>query len=141
MKQTQNIWKNLILLDTPWATAPLSWRERVALVPTGRGYRREVLYGVSLSSDRGITLVKHMNEMKKREEIRRITTRSEARKEKEEEQEEAQNLLVARPHLTPVLSPSVVEEVVKKSIGVSGICNVVRPGSGCGHLVMCATSC
>ena len=23
MKQTQNIWKNLILLDTPWATAPL----------------------------------------------------------------------------------------------------------------------
>ena len=100
--------------------AGLSWRERVALVPTGRGYRREVLYGVSLSSDRGITLVKHMNEMKKREEIRRITTRSEARKEKEEEQEEAQNLLVARPHLTPVLSPSVVEEVVKKSAGEGG---------------------
>ena len=24
MKQTQKIWKNLILLDTPWATAPLS---------------------------------------------------------------------------------------------------------------------
>ena len=22
MKQTQNIWENLILLDTPWATAP-----------------------------------------------------------------------------------------------------------------------
>ena len=26
-------------------------------------------------------------------------------------------------------------------IGVSGICKVVRPGSGCGHLVMCANSC
>ena len=26
-------------------------------------------------------------------------------------------------------------------IGVSGICKVVRPGSGCGHLVMCATTC
>ena len=23
MKQTQNFWENLILLDTPWATAPL----------------------------------------------------------------------------------------------------------------------
>ena len=27
------------------------------------------------------------------------------------------------------------------TIGVSGICKVVRPGSGCGHLVMCATRC
>ena len=27
------------------------------------------------------------------------------------------------------------------AIGVSGICKVVRPGSGCGHLVMCASSC
>ena len=26
-------------------------------------------------------------------------------------------------------------------MGVSGSCKVVRPGSGCGHLVMCATSC
>ena len=24
MKQTQNIWENLILLGTPWATAPLT---------------------------------------------------------------------------------------------------------------------
>ena len=31
--------------------------------------------------------------------------------------------------------------ITPRLIGVSGICKVVRPGSGCGHLVMCATSC
>ena len=31
MKQTQNSWENLILLDTPWATAPLITTTSVTL--------------------------------------------------------------------------------------------------------------
>ena len=34
-----------------------------------------------------------------------------------------------------------VRAFLHTGIGVSGICKVVRPGSGCGHLVMCASSC
>ena len=88
----------------------MSWKERVALIPTNTDYKREVLYGVSLSSSRGIALITYMNSLKQ-EEIRRVTTRSEDKKEKEEESEEAENLLVAKPHLTPMTSSRVVGDV------------------------------
>ena len=62
---------NLQTAEVVFEIGGMSWRERVALIPTNRGYKREVLYGVSLSSDRGIALVKHMNALKKKEEVRR----------------------------------------------------------------------
>ena len=88
----------------------MSWKERVALIPTDKGFRREILYGIGLMTERGVALVKYMHELKQKKEIRRVTTRSEDKKERDEEVEEAKNLLEAKPHLTPMLSPRVVED-------------------------------
>ena len=88
----------------------MSWKERVALIPTDKGFRREILYGIGLMTERGVALVRYMHELRQKQEIRRVTTRSERKKEREEEVEEARNLLEAKPQLTPMLSPRVVDD-------------------------------
>ena len=86
----------------------LCWTERVALIPKDKGFREEVLYGIGLTTERGVELVRYMNEGKRKSEVRRVTTRAEARNEKKEEEEEARNLIEAKPNITPLLSTRVV---------------------------------
>ena len=97
--------------EVVFSVGTLSWTERVALIPKDKGFKQEVLYGIGLTTERGMALLKYMEENKKKgKEVRRVITRAEAKKEKKEEEEEARNIIVAKPHITPMLSSRVVSE-------------------------------
>ena len=57
----------------------LSWVELVALAPVEEGREEEVLYGLDLTSERGLDLVLMANRLEQAKGVMRVTTRSEAK--------------------------------------------------------------
>ena len=117
------------------------WVETVALVPAEEGRESEVIYGLRLDSPRGLNLVSLAAKQKGiMLEVKRVTTRAEARREEAEKQENDSLVEAEKPNVKPVLaegreeaeagvkpveepsSSSVRQEVVsKKSPGEGGL--------------------
>ena len=80
----------------------LSWVELVALAPVEEGREKEVLYGLDLTSERGLDLVLMANRLEQAKGIRRVTTRSEAKEASQREEEEAKVVSVEQPSVKPI---------------------------------------
>ena len=79
------------------------WEEVVALAPVERGKETEVLYGLKLRSPRGLDLVILANKMSQAE-VKRVTTRAEARQEASEEKDNARVVKLERPKVKAVVA-------------------------------------
>ena len=110
------------------------WEETVALAPVEQGKETEVLYGLKLKSPRGLDLVILANRLDEVE-VRRVTTRAEAKQEASEKRETVRVVGVERPRVksvvteadkAPVRRPVTVEaeavEAVVKAV------EAVKPG-------------
>ena len=104
------------------------WEEVVALAPVEQGKEVEVLYGLKLRTPRGLDLVLLANGLDEVE-VRRVTTRAEAKLEASKKEEEAGVVGVERPRVksvkavadkAPVRRPVAVEaeavEAVRKAV-------------------------
>ena len=78
-----------------------AWEEEVALAPAEQGKESEVLYGLDLKSARGLDLVILANRQGKAE-VRRVTTRAEAKKEVLEKKENDRVVESEQPKVKPV---------------------------------------
>ena len=124
------------------------WEETVALVPAEEGRESEVIYGLRLDSPRGLDLVSLAAKNKGiMLEVKRVTTRAEAKKEEAEKQENDILVEAERPNVKPVLtegreeaeagvkpveepsSSSVRQEVVSKESPGEGGLVADRPAS------------
>ena len=72
------------------------WKEDVALAPAEEGQAHEVLFGLKLKTPRGLDLALLVNGIEKYE-IRRVTTRAEAKLEASEKEEESKVVEVEKP--------------------------------------------
>ena len=72
------------------------WEELVALVPVEQGKENEILYGLDLKTPRGLDLVILANRLGNLE-VRRVTTRAEAKKDAEEKRENDRVVEVEKP--------------------------------------------
>ena len=79
------------------------WEEVVALAPVEKGKETEVLYGLKLRSPRGLDLVILANRLGEME-VRRVTTRAEAKQETSKEEENARVVEVERPKVKSVMA-------------------------------------
>ena len=79
------------------------WEETVALAPVEKGKETEVLYGLKLRSPRGLDLVILANRLGEVE-VRRVTTRAEAKRETSEEEENARVVEVEKPKVKTVMA-------------------------------------
>ena len=77
------------------------WEELVALAPVEGGKDNEVLYGLKLRSPRGLDLVILANRLDEAE-VKRVTTRAEAKQQASEERETARVVGVERPNVKAV---------------------------------------
>ena len=77
------------------------WSELVALAPVEEGQAYEVLYGLKLKGPRGLDLALIVNGLESYE-IRRVTTRAEAKSKTAEKQEEDKVVGVEKPKTKPV---------------------------------------
>ena len=80
----------------------LSWVELVALAPVEEGREEEVLYGLDLTSERGLDLVLMANRLEQTKGVLRVTTRSEAKEASQREEEEAKVVSVEQPSVKPI---------------------------------------
>ena len=80
----------------------LSWVELVALAPVEEVREKEVLYGLDLTSERGLDLVLMANRLEQAKGIMRVTTRSEAKEASQREEEEAKVVSVEQPSVKPI---------------------------------------
>ena len=81
------------------------WEETVALAPIEKGKETEVLYGLKLRSPRGLDLVILANKLEEAEiEVKRVTTRAEARQENSEREENARVVEAERPKVKAVVA-------------------------------------
>ena len=97
------------------------WEETVALAPVEQGKETEVIYGLRLRSPRGQDLVALATKLEGTEaEVKRVTTRAEAKRESVERQENARMVEAERPNVKVV-----VTEVRKE--GEAGVKPVVEP--------------
>ena len=102
----------------------LCWEEMVALAPVEKGKETEVLYGLDLTSERGLDLVLMANRLEQSL-VRRVVTRSEARQESLEEKENAKTVAKEKPKAKAAVEPAkrAAETVVlsrKESTGKGG---------------------
>ena len=124
------------------------WEETVALAPAEEGKESEVIYGLRLSSPRGQDLVAlAIKPEGTKVEVKRVTTRAEAKREEAEKQENDRLVEAEKPNVKPVVtegrkeveagvkpveepSPSSVKQKVvsKRSPGEGGLV-VDRPAS------------
>ena len=88
----------------------LEWEELAALAPVEKGREVEVLYSLDLTSERGVDLVLLANKLK-RENVLRVTTRSEAKKAALVEKQEALVVSQEKPVARPI-EAAVVDSVV-----------------------------
>ena len=95
------------------------WVETVALAPAEEGKETEVIYGLRLRSPRGQDLVALATKLEEAE-VRRVTTRAEAKKESSERKENAKMVEAEKPNVK-----AVVTGVRKK--GEAGVKPVVGP--------------
>ena len=79
------------------------WEEEVALAPVEQGKESEVLYGLDLKSTRGLDLVILANRQGEAE-VRRVTTRAEAKKKVERKKEVEKVVAVEKPRVKPVVT-------------------------------------
>ena len=96
----------------------LEWEELVALAPVEKGREVEVLYSLDLTSERGVDLVLLANKLK-REDVLRVTTRSEAKKAALVEQEDALVISKEKPIARPieaVVSSSVASDLMSLDV-------------------------
>ena len=81
------------------------WEETVALAPTEEGKENEVIYGLRLQSPRGKDLVSLATKPEGTEvEVKRVTTRAEAKKESAERQENAKMIEAEKPNVKAVVT-------------------------------------
>ena len=81
------------------------WEETVALAPTEEGKENEVIYGLRLQSPRGRDLVSLATKPEGTEvEVKRVTTRAEAKKESAERQENAKMIEAEKPNVKAVVT-------------------------------------
>ena len=90
------------------------WEEVVALAPVEQGEKAEVLYGLKLETPRGLDLVLLVNGLD-RVEVRRVTTRAEAKLESSRKEEEARVVGVEKPQVKSVKT-KIVEAPVRKPV-------------------------
>ena len=74
--------RKLPLARVPFRIGPLEWTEEVAVAPAEESC--EVLYGIDLTSDRGLEIVLFINKIRE-ECVNQVVTRSETNRDKEEE--------------------------------------------------------
>ena len=117
------------------------WEEVVALAPEEQGQAYEVLYGLKLKTPRGLDLVLLVNGLDHME-IKRVTTRAEAKLEASKKEEEAKVVEVEKPVVkstetwpgkAPVRRPvsggaKAVEAVVETVEAVEPVKKVKAPG-------------
>ena len=94
------------------------WDEVVALAPGEQGREWEVLYGLNLRTPRGLDLVLLANGLEELE-IKRVTTRAEAKQEASKREEEARVVGVERPRVKSV-STIAVKAPVRRPVTVEG---------------------
>ena len=83
------------------------WVEEVALLPGEQGCESEVLYSLKIRSARGVDLVILANRQDKTE-VRRVTTRAEAKKEEEEKKKVVEVVAIEKPRVKPVVAEPVL---------------------------------
>ena len=97
-----------LLLPTarvPFSIGTLEWEELVAVAPWEEGVNSEVLYSLNLKSPRGLDLVLLANRMGS-EEVRRVTTRAQAKENSELKEKEALQVAAENPVVTPLPTQS-----------------------------------
>ena len=106
-----------------------AWVEEVALLPGEQGHESEVLYSLKLRSARGLDLVILSNRQGKAE-VRRVTTRAEAKKEEEEKKRVVEVVAVEKPQVKPVVAKPagvpVREPAVRKSEVAESVSRTVK---------------
>ena len=120
--------KTLIKLPTAKVRFELEgldgWEEEVALAPVEQGKESEVLYGLDLKSARGLDLVILANRQGEAE-VRRVTTRAEAKKEVEEKEKTSRVVEVEKPRVKPVVAKPAGVPVRKPAVEKSGVAKSV----------------
>ena len=112
-----------LLLPTAKVTfrvGKLGWEEVVALAPVEVGKETEVLYGLDLTSERGLDLVLMANQLEQSL-VKRVVTRSEARKESSEGRETAKVVAKEQPVARPVVEYVKVTVEAAGCIGKKGV--------------------
>ena len=89
------------------------WEEVVALAPVEKGKETEVLYGLKLRSPRGLDLVILANRIGEAE-VKRVTTRAEAKQEASREKETAETVASEKPRIKSVVAEAAKAAVVCK---------------------------
>ena len=79
------------------------WEETVALVPVEQGKEDEILYSLDLKTPRGLDLVILANRLGNLE-VRRVTTRAEAKKDAEEKRENARVVEIEKPKVRSLMT-------------------------------------
>ena len=99
------------------------WEETVALAPVEEGKETEVLYGLKLRSPRGLDLVILANRLEEAEvDVRRVTTRAEAKQENSEKEENARVVEVEKPRVRAAVADTGVSAVEKvAAVGKIGV--------------------
>ena len=92
------------------------WEETVALVPVEQGKETEVLYSLKLNTPRGLDLVILANRLDNLE-VRRVTTRAEAKMDAEEKKETARVVEAEKPKVRSVKTEA-AEVPVRKPVAV-----------------------
>ena len=87
--------------DVPFKVGDAEWIEGVGVVPRQEGVEEEVIYSLDLRSQRGVALVQLMNSESPKE-VKRVTTRAEAKREKQEAEEELAELAACSPKVKPL---------------------------------------
>ena len=101
-----------------------AWEEEVALAPAEQGKEFEVLYGLDLKSARGVQLVILANRQGEAQ-VKRVTTRAEARQEVEEKEKISMVVEVEKPRVKPVVAKPAEVPVRKSVVRKSGIAESV----------------
>ena len=82
---------------------PMEWEEEVAVQPYEKGIEEEVICSLNLTSERGLRLVMHANGLQCND-VKRVTTRAQARENSKVEQEVAVIIAAECPVVTPITS-------------------------------------
>ena len=101
-----------------------AWEEEVALAPVEQGKESEVLYGLDLKSARGLDLVILANRQGEAD-VRRVTTRAEAKREVEEKKETSRVVEVEKPRVRPVGAKPAGVPVRKPAVKKSEVAEAV----------------
>ena len=100
------------------------WVEEVALLPGEQGHESEVLYSLKILSARGVDLVILANRQA-RTEVRRVTTRAEAKKEEEEKKKIVEVVAIEKPRVKPVVAEPAGVPVREPVLRIAGAAETV----------------